>query len=111
MSSGTKTVIQWMAPGREEGKEGGGGVLVVGCRRLAMWKAGKAEDMLGSTKRRNRRLAMLEDTRSPETCLSSWRTQRLPLGSRRGLPSSNGSVVLEERVDIVTLSSKEQFGP
>jgi hypothetical protein len=65
MSLGTRAAIRCMAPRREEEKEGGGGVLVVRCWRLAKWKAGKAED---------RRLAMLENTGSPETSLSSWRT-------------------------------------
>jgi hypothetical protein len=67
--------------------------------KLARWKAENVENILGSIKRRNRKLAMLEDTGSSETCLSSWKIYQLPLGSLRGLPSSNGSVVLEERID------------
>jgi hypothetical protein len=76
----------------EEGrKEEAGGVLVVGYRRIARFKAGKApEDMLRST----RRFAMLEDTKGPEICLDTRRTERLLLGSRRGLRSTSGRAVL-----------------
>jgi hypothetical protein len=90
----------------EEGLKEAGAFSSSGAGGSQGLKPGRLRRPLESTRRKTRRFIMLQGARISKNCLNTWRTERLALGSRRGLRPTNGRAILEGRVNINTISPR-----